>query len=904
MKPGLATGGERLLSEPLDQGGTTLREAWEAVEAKLNAPADQIAPVSAAEFRKTAVELGLLDTDVFDRMAAGFASDFDGLNRSLSRCGLVTAYQAAAICQGKARGLIVGDYLILDKLGQGGMGVVFKARHRRRGMTVALKLLPPRLARDRKFVLRFRREIQAAALLDHPNVVAALDADEDRGVHFMTMEYIEGIDLAGFVKNGGALSVEQAARYVIQAAQGLAAAHDRGIIHRDIKPGNLMLDATGTIRVLDLGLALMKEDVAQTDQTAAMTLTHVGVYMGTVDFMAPEQAHNSHTVDHRADIYSLACTLHFLLTVRPPFEGMTPLARLIAHQQTPAPSLRDKRPDVPEAVDALYLAMMAKQPDDRPSSMEEVVARLEACLLPGSQPPLAPAPFMTLPGPVWGSELDTAPEVAVGPSPHGMPGTEFAEVFRAPNRERPDTEPGLGDCALSSPTETATAPKSSVRHGLGTWHRLGVLASLGTLGLIMAIVTLAAINRSERGSRASRDPLENGLAIKPAIEAQERNSLDADASPFAALGTGTNSSIPATTPPSAVKQGVSAKVASRSNGRSLRRIATRPTEKKSEPSRKQIPGVASAGNFPVYEGVPCFRGHRGAVCTIAVTRDGNRALSAGTDHCARLWNIKNGLEISFAQHPSEVYDAAISPDGQFAFTCTKGNSKTGGAVRIWNMGRSPAIQVYTNNRMHEGHINAVATFPANGRALSGGSDGRLVFWDLRLRTPPVMLEKLSQPIHSQAVVFFPLGARAAVGGGDGLVHIWNFKQGKEGVRKWTGHHGGISSIAISADGKRAATGSSDGTVILWATDGSVIRSYTMPDRDKNARVAILPNGNVLAAGNAVGHLILWDANTGALLRQAKGPLVRHFGLAVLPDGQRVLTADQDGAVRIWTPQSQ
>ena len=127
-----------------------------------------------------------------------------GLARSLARSGRVTVYQAAAICQGKVRGLVVGDYLILDKLGQGGMGVVFKARHRRLGHVVALKILPPRLARDRKLVLRFRREIHAAALLDHPNVVAALDADEDRGVHFLTMEYIEGIDLDGFVKNGGA----------------------------------------------------------------------------------------------------------------------------------------------------------------------------------------------------------------------------------------------------------------------------------------------------------------------------------------------------------------------------------------------------------------------------------------------------------------------------------------------------------------------------------------------------------------------------------------------------------------------------------------------------------------------------------------------------------------------------
>src|SRR5262249_44424493 len=153
--------------------------------------------------------LGLADAATFDRLAREFGSDIESLTRSLSRTGLATAYQSAAISQGKARGLIVGDCLILDKLGQGGMGVVFKARDRRNGLTVALKILPPRLSRDRTLVLRFRREIHAAALLDHPNIVKMIDADEDRGVHFLTMEYIEGIDLHGFVKNGGALSVAQ-----------------------------------------------------------------------------------------------------------------------------------------------------------------------------------------------------------------------------------------------------------------------------------------------------------------------------------------------------------------------------------------------------------------------------------------------------------------------------------------------------------------------------------------------------------------------------------------------------------------------------------------------------------------------------------------------------------------------
>ena len=159
-----------------------------------------------------------------------------------------------------------------------------------------------------------------------------LDADEDRGVQFMTMEYIEGNDLDRLVRDGGVLPVDQALDCVIQAARGLEAAHAQGIVHRDIKPGNLMLDGSGVVRVLDLGLARLVEASNPFGETASGPLTQSGTYMGTVDFMAPEQGIDSRRVDHRADIYSLGCTLCYLLTGRAPFEGATVLARLMAHQ--------------------------------------------------------------------------------------------------------------------------------------------------------------------------------------------------------------------------------------------------------------------------------------------------------------------------------------------------------------------------------------------------------------------------------------------------------------------------------------------------------------------------------------------------------------------------------------------
>ena len=333
-----------------------------------------------AEFQRALVDIGLIDDEEIKTYSAGLspAEGVLGLARALERDGKLTAYQAAAFYQRKSRGLLIGNYLILDKLGQGGMGVVFKARHRRLGRVGALKILPPSFARDRTAVMRFRREVEAAGRLKHPNLVAALDADEDRGVHFLVMDYVEGRDLDKVVRERGRMPVLQAIDCLIQAARGLEAAHGQGIVHRDIKPANLMLDSEGIVRVLDLGLARIVDAANPFGQAAGKRLTESGMYMGTIDYMAPEQAEDSHRVDHRADVYSLGCTLHYLLTGREPFPGETVLKRLMAHQERPVPSLRAARPDVSPKLDATFQKMLAKRPDDRPASMTEVIALLES----------------------------------------------------------------------------------------------------------------------------------------------------------------------------------------------------------------------------------------------------------------------------------------------------------------------------------------------------------------------------------------------------------------------------------------------------------------------------------------------------------------------------------------------
>ncbi len=215
-----------------------------------------------------------------------------------------------------------------------------------------------------------RREVTAAAKLSHPNIVTAHDADESGGTHFLVMEYVEGQDLAALVKKNGPLPLSRALGYLLQAARGLEYAHKRGVIHRDIKPANLLLDSEGVVKVLDMGLARFS---GEGDTAGQAELTGTGAVMGTVDYMAPEQAISTKHADARADIYSLGCTLHWLVTGRPMYDGETLMAKLIAHREEPVPSLGN----VPEAVQAVFEKMVAKKSAERYQSLSEVVAALE-----------------------------------------------------------------------------------------------------------------------------------------------------------------------------------------------------------------------------------------------------------------------------------------------------------------------------------------------------------------------------------------------------------------------------------------------------------------------------------------------------------------------------------------------
>jgi CheY-like chemotaxis protein len=295
---------------------------------------------------------------------------------------------------------------------------------------VAIKVLAAEVAQSEAWVQRFQREVEAVARLQHPHIVMAFDADVADAGHFLVMEFVNGRDLASDVQQRGPMSVREAVDAVTQAAQAMDYAHGQGIIHRDIKPANLLRDVTGAVKVADLGLARITE----VNQAGAKSgLTQAGTIMGTVDYMPPEQAMGLTTIDHRADIYSLGCTLYFLLTGEPPYEGPSLMAIMLKHREAPLPSLCAARPEVPSALDQVFQRMVAKAPTDRFATMAEVVTALSAVAATLGQVPVAPRQPAALPAP------ETEPS----------PANQTVEM-----RTASDTDRGRGSILLAEPSRS------------------------------------------------------------------------------------------------------------------------------------------------------------------------------------------------------------------------------------------------------------------------------------------------------------------------------------------------------------------------------------------------------------------------------------------------------------------
>ncbi|MFQ3592609.1 MAG: serine/threonine-protein kinase [Gemmataceae bacterium] len=342
------------------------------------------------------------------------------LGEQLTQPGWLTEWQLTQLLSGAGHLLNLGPYVLLQPIATGGMGQIFLARHRRLRRVVALKEMK-RNAQDAPAVQRFLREAQAASLLSHPNIIAVHDAGQHGERHYLAMEYVEGIDLGRLVQQVGPLPFAVACDYARQIALGLQHAHEHGFVHRDIKPSNALVaprpDSTpqdgfsrfagGQVKILDMGLVRQVRDLV-----VQGPLTEQGALLGTLDYLAPEQAHDATRVDGRADLYSLGCTLFFLLTARPVFCNAQPLEKLLRHRDEPPPPLEQLRENVPPALVKLMPRLLAKTPAERPTTAAEVAEALAPLAIEAS---LARLELRRSPGPISSSEL-TEPRQELPPT--------------------------------------------------------------------------------------------------------------------------------------------------------------------------------------------------------------------------------------------------------------------------------------------------------------------------------------------------------------------------------------------------------------------------------------------------------------------------------------------------------
>jgi serine/threonine protein kinase len=371
--------------------------------------------------------------------------------------GVITPFHAEQLLAGRYKGFRVGAYRILRLIGVGGMGRVYLAEHAFMKRRVALKILPKSQHKESSAIERFQREAQAVAALNHPNIVHAYDSGQEGDVYFLAMEYVAGESVQDYVKQYGPVPWPYAADFIRQAAMGLQHAADSGLVHRDIKPGNLLVDLSGTVKLLDLGLAMFFTDQVEGDP---LTLRYNESVLGTADYLAPEQAVDSHNIDIRADIYSLGGTLYYLLSGQAPFPAGTIAQKLLWHQQKEPEAVTSIVPDIPKSLEAVLKRMMAKKPDDRYSTADECAAALAPFSKPHPQPfpPSATKQYET-------PTVRPPSRPFVPPSQTGKKAQRPPSALRVPNPGKVRTAPGassrrISPVAVAKPITSSSASPS------------------------------------------------------------------------------------------------------------------------------------------------------------------------------------------------------------------------------------------------------------------------------------------------------------------------------------------------------------------------------------------------------------------------------------------------------------
>ncbi|GIW79392.1 MAG: hypothetical protein KatS3mg105_1199 [Gemmatales bacterium] len=711
----------------------------------------------------------LLDPAQLDEISAELVSDDpqELVNRLLDR-NLLTQFQVDHLLKGRGGELVLGPYRLLELLGEGGMGQVYKAKHRRLQRIVALKVIRrERLSQDPEIIHRFQREAQAAAQLFHPNVVIIYDADQIDGTHFIAMEYVDGIDLARLVFDRGPLPIEQACDYIRQTALGLQHAFEQQLVHRDIKPSNLLVSrlpkATesipdyganrwGIVKILDMGLARLVQGM---DGQAASFLTQVGTIIGTPDFIAPEQARNSSKVDIRADLYSVGCTFYFLLTGQPPFTEGSVVEKLLMHQLDEPEPVTKLRPEVPEAVAAIIHKLMSKRPEDRfqePRHLVDALAAVADTLKATATSAVTDSPAAACENgaPPPNADMENTAVVEVTPLP--------ADPTNAQAVKQEKAEEALVPVA-GMHVESAEKPKRIAElHG----HRGWVLAlafspdrnRLASAGIDGTICLWGFSSRlpSEQRLPLAHDGEVHAVCFSPDSKLLASASgtidgkillwnLEGDYPRQLACLEGHMASVECL-----AFDPTGQYLASGSSDKTIRVWDLSPQEFNAKIKATYV-----------------LKGHTDAVLALTFGEDFRTVLSGGRDGTIRTWNLGRlwGAKSTILQGQSgEICSLCMSGDRRFL-----ASSSVDETVRIWDLPNQQSALL-------TGHSDVVQKllFPPEGnRLLSVGNRGQIILWDLE--TTEKMREwNLGMLVNSAAITHD--GRYVAIGKGDGSTAVF------------------------------------------------------------------------------------------------------------------------------------